>query len=153
MGARRTISWAKDVNRLNKNRMDTMRKYTPLRKYPILFDPLEALRPEWFAPAFLAASEQQMPEAWRDLLVEHLPGEVYSIPLFSEKFCDMLLEEIFGFYASGLPARRPNSMNNYGIILDDIGLEPFVNKLQAKLQPLGRLLYPGAGSDWDGHHC
>ena len=44
---------------------------------------------------------------------EHMPG-VYSFPLFREDFCDRLLEEIFHFYESGLPARRPNSMNNYG---------------------------------------
>ncbi|CAK0797860.1 unnamed protein product [Prorocentrum cordatum] len=44
-------------------------------------------------------------------------------------------------------------MNNYGIILSDIGLEPFVDKLQGLLQPVGRLLFPGPGSDWDGHHC
>lgn len=42
-----------------------------------------------------------------------MPG-VYSFPLFTEDFCDRLLEEIFHFYESGLPARRPNSMNNYG---------------------------------------
>merc|ERR1712129_384587 len=76
-----------------------------------------------------------------------------GMPLFSQAFCGMLLEDIFGFYASGLPARRPNSMNNYGIILSDIGLEPFVSKLQQLLQPVGRFLFGFAGSSWDGNHC
>merc|ERR1712113_41868 len=63
------------------------------------------------------------------------------------------VEEIFNFYASGLPAKRPNSMNNYGIILNEIGLEPMINELQRILQPLGELLFPGPGDCWDGHHC
>ena len=60
---------------------------------------------------------------------------------------------MFHFYSTGLPARRPNSMNNYGIILSDIGLEPFIDQLQGLLQPMGRELFPGPGSLWDGHHC
>ena len=36
-------------------------------------------------------------------------------------------------------------MNNYGIILGDIGLEPFIDKLQELLQPLGRLVREGLG--------
>merc|ERR1712194_212468 len=92
-------------------------------------------------------------DGWQSLLTHHIPCEVVSFPIFTEAFCDLLLEEIFNFYGTGLPARRPNSMNNYGIILSDIGLEPFINKLQKLLQPLGRLLFPGQGSDWDGHHC
>jgi len=44
-------------------------------------------------------------------------------------------------------------MNNYGIILGDIGLEPLIDALQAFLQPMGHALFPGPGSAWDGHHC
>jgi len=92
-------------------------------------------------------------DAWRRLLLEHLDGEVFSFPVFSKALCRLLLEELMGFYASGLPAKRPNSMNNYGIILSDIGLEPFADSLQGLLQPLGDLLWPGPGSSWDSHHC
>ena len=52
---------------------------------------------------------------WQDVLTEHVPGEVYSFPFFTDEFCKTLLEEIFNFYDTGLPARRPNSMNNYGL--------------------------------------
>lgn len=40
-----------------------------------------------------------------------------------------------------------------GIILSDIGLEPFVDRLQGLLQALGETLFPGPGCAWDGHHC
>merc|ERR1719199_1967065 len=92
-------------------------------------------------------------EAWKALLNEELPGEVFSFPIFTAEFCDLLLAEVFNFYASGLPASRPNSMNNYGIILNEIGLEPFITELQRMLQPIGEIFFPGAGYMWDGHHC
>merc|ERR1719359_1321074 len=44
-------------------------------------------------------------------------------------------------------------MNNYGIIVNDIGMEPLIDRLQQLLQPLGEMLWPRPGSDWDGHHC
>eukprot|EP00931_Biecheleriopsis_adriatica_P065650 TRINITY_DN40142_c0_g1_i1.p1 TRINITY_DN40142_c0_g1~~TRINITY_DN40142_c0_g1_i1.p1 ORF type:complete len:552 (+),score=98.68 TRINITY_DN40142_c0_g1_i1:20-1675(+) len=102
-----------------------------------------------------AAARVASERAWREsgLLREELAGEVYSFPIFTEAFCDMLVDELMGFYASKLPARRPNSMNAYGVILNDIGLEPLMDELQAALQPLGDALWPGPGSAWDGHHC
>merc|ERR1711865_491237 len=87
------------------------------------------------------------------LVDEIIPGLAYSFPVLSLSFCEYLMEEIRHFYESGLPARRPNSMNNYGIILNEIGLEPLIDEFQRLLQPLGELLFPGAGNDWDGHHC
>jgi len=64
----------------------------------------------------------------------------------------MLFDEIDNFDATNLPAKRPNSMNNYGVIVNHIGLEPFINSLMRKLQPLGNDLYPGPGHEWDAHH-
>lgn len=45
-------------------------------------------------------------------------------------------------------------MNNYGLIVNEIGLEPFITAAQqALLQPIGQLLYPGqAGARMDMHH-
>eukprot|EP00746_Dinoflagellata_sp_MGD_P080477 gnl/MRDRNA2_/MRDRNA2_32124_c0_seq1.p1 gnl/MRDRNA2_/MRDRNA2_32124_c0~~gnl/MRDRNA2_/MRDRNA2_32124_c0_seq1.p1 ORF type:complete len:245 (-),score=31.69 gnl/MRDRNA2_/MRDRNA2_32124_c0_seq1:123-857(-) len=83
-----------------------------------------------------------------------MPGQVFSFPFMTSAFCDLFVQEVLNFYSTGLPARRPNSMNNYGVILSDIGLEPFVDAVQEALQPLGELLWPqGPGLGWDGHHC
>ena len=45
------------------------------------------------------------------------------LPLFTASFCVALMEELEAFEKSGLPARRPNSMNNYGTIVNSIGME------------------------------
>eukprot|EP00927_Polykrikos_kofoidii_P037453 TRINITY_DN31604_c0_g1_i1.p1 TRINITY_DN31604_c0_g1~~TRINITY_DN31604_c0_g1_i1.p1 ORF type:complete len:544 (+),score=83.45 TRINITY_DN31604_c0_g1_i1:81-1712(+) len=147
----------KSHREMNRKRLDVIRKYSAMVKHPELFAfgklPAPELKEDWFDPAVWKASKENTPEAWRSILTTHLPGEVFSFRMFSDSFCDMLVEEIFSFYASDLPAARPNSMNNYGIILNEIGLEPFIDRLQAMLQPLGELLFPGPGNEWDGQHC
>mmetsp|Transcript_3748 Transcript_3748/g.14735 ORF Transcript_3748/g.14735 Transcript_3748/m.14735 type:complete len:620 (-) Transcript_3748:1895-3754(-) len=93
---------------------------------------------------------------------------VWVFDLFEVETARKLLAEIDCFYASGLPAQRPNSMNNYGVIVNDIGLEPFVTALQRLvLTPIARALFaPGApnnppwgdetlghpGAAFDSHH-
>mmetsp|Transcript_40135 Transcript_40135/g.92223 ORF Transcript_40135/g.92223 Transcript_40135/m.92223 type:complete len:504 (+) Transcript_40135:41-1552(+) len=137
----------------NADRFSTIKKYAKQVKHPDLFLTEPVWKDEWFAPEFLEAMQTNSPEAWRSMIREELPGEIYSFEMFTSEFCDKFVEEIFNFYASGLPARRPNSMNNYGIILNEIGLEPMIDSLQRKLQPIGDLFFPGAGNAWDGHHC
>eukprot|EP00747_Dinoflagellata_sp_TGD_P051768 gnl/TRDRNA2_/TRDRNA2_147521_c1_seq1.p1 gnl/TRDRNA2_/TRDRNA2_147521_c1~~gnl/TRDRNA2_/TRDRNA2_147521_c1_seq1.p1 ORF type:complete len:267 (-),score=35.28 gnl/TRDRNA2_/TRDRNA2_147521_c1_seq1:54-776(-) len=65
----------------------------------------------------------------------------------------MLVEELQNFHKSGLPANRPNSMNNYGVIVNDIGLEPMMSRLQREmLQPIAEALFGAIGSQFSGHH-
>ena len=156
MEARRLSSWVQDAARVNAKRLDVIRAYRAQVLHPELFDPLQPLKEEWLHPSARACIEAMREgdlAAARAILSEHAAGEVFSFPLFTDDFCDKLLEEVFNFYKSGLPARRPNSMNNYGIILSDIGLEPFIDKLQEFLQPLGQGLFQAPGSLWDSHHC
>ena len=48
---------------------------------------------------------------------------------------------------------RPNSMNNYGVIVNQIGMRPLIDDLQRKcLLPLTKLLFPKQGSRFDKHH-
>ena len=68
---------------------------------------------------------------------------MYSFPFVKEEFCSMLIEEVDNYQGCGLPIRRPNSMNNYGLILNEIGLEPMNDLLQSQyLQYVARLLFP-----------
>lgn len=139
--------------RENEERLSVIRRYSGMALHRELFMSPPVWREEWFVPAFWKAHASGRGEDWRAALREELPGEVFSMPIFTDAFCDLLVGEIFNFYKSGLPARRPNSMNNYGIILNDIGFEPMMLELRRMLQPLGKLLFPGPGNDWDGHHC
>lgn len=121
-----------------------------MQKYPSLFEPL--FQEEWLDPA-LAEALRGGPEQLRGVLQEVTPG-VYAFPMVTEEFCKMFVEEADSYYDSGLPVRRPNSMNNYGIIVNAIGMEPMISALQATvLQPISRLLFPEAGSQFDGHHA
>jgi len=86
------------------------------------------------------------------LLKIEAPG-VYSFPMFSTQFCSLFLEEVDNFYLTGIPARGPNSMNNYGVIVNDIGLRPALNMVQQQLVlPLVSALFPLEGAQLDGHH-
>lgn len=89
----------------------------------------------------------------RAFVREESPG-VYSFPCFTDALCDALLGESADYEASGLPVARPNSMNNYGLVLDSAGLEPLVAVLRRRLlQPLAAALFGGVGALLDGHHA
>lgn len=76
---------------------------------------------------------------------------VYAFDLFTMDFVKKFVAEIDAFYASGLPAHRPNSMNNYGVIVNDIGLEDFITTLQRRvLEPVAKKLFNFGG--FDSHH-
>eukprot|EP00929_Paragymnodinium_shiwhaense_P024149 TRINITY_DN14961_c0_g1_i7.p1 TRINITY_DN14961_c0_g1~~TRINITY_DN14961_c0_g1_i7.p1 ORF type:complete len:388 (+),score=55.73 TRINITY_DN14961_c0_g1_i7:104-1267(+) len=85
-------TWSKDARRLNERRMSTIRKYRHSAKHEDILDELMPLKNEWFDKGFWAAQLDGSEKAWRKVLTEHLPGQVYSMPLFSETFCDMLLQ-------------------------------------------------------------
>merc|ERR550532_96619 len=45
-------------------------------------------------------------------------------------------------------------MNRYGVVLNQLGLEPLITALQQEhLLPLQRALYPEEGAEADDHHC
>jgi hypothetical protein len=45
-------------------------------------------------------------------------------------------------------------MNRFGVVLNQIGLEPFNSLLQGKyIWPISRFLYPKEGENFDDHHC
>lgn len=81
--------------------------------------------------------------------------DVFSFPLFSTEFCNLLAAEVAAFEASQLPKTRPNSMNNYGLVLNDIGLEGTLDTLlTAVFQPLAQQLLAACsdGLPLDQHH-
>ena len=69
--------------------------------------------------------------------------------------CALLVEEVESFSARTPPTERSrvNSMNRYGVVLNEIGLEGLMDRLAATvLAPLLRLVFPRAGSSIDVHH-
>ena len=88
-------------------------------------------------------------------LCEEVAPGVYAFPLFSDDYCAALIAEVEHFQRSGLPVRRPNSMNNYGLIVNEIGLEPMIDRLQREvLAPVAEALFPAQGGGaLDSHHA
>eukprot|EP00929_Paragymnodinium_shiwhaense_P002997 TRINITY_DN103363_c0_g1_i1.p1 TRINITY_DN103363_c0_g1~~TRINITY_DN103363_c0_g1_i1.p1 ORF type:complete len:282 (-),score=53.14 TRINITY_DN103363_c0_g1_i1:422-1267(-) len=89
-------------------------------------------------PAVAEALASGRPEALHSVLTpvcEDSCGiKVFSIDLFTEAFCDALVEELEHIEASGIPVRRPNGMNRYGAIMSDLGfqeglLEPLMKQV------------------------
>merc|ERR1712137_221140 len=121
--------------------------YTPKHAHLYEFNPQAILCPE-----IQLAFDKNL-DSVLSLLHKESPTGIYSFNLFTEQFCKELVEEIEHYEQSGLPASRPNSMNNYGLILDEIGFTPFLNQLrQNYIQPIAQVLYPHEGRDLVSHH-
>ncbi|XP_041347458.1 2-oxoglutarate and iron-dependent oxygenase domain-containing protein 2-like isoform X2 [Gigantopelta aegis] len=88
-------------------------------------------------------------------MVEKPPGDrLYSFPVFTLDFCSSLTDELEHFEASDCPRGRPNTMNNYGILLNELGFdEDFLNPLRVNyLTPICAILFPDwGGSSLDSH--
>ena len=124
-------------------------RYQPMRKDPALFDP--GLVKQWLHPEFAELSHALDEGADVRSLVAQVGGmqDVYSFPLLNDEACDRLCDEIEHFGKSGLPARRPNSMNRYGLILNEIGMRPSLDALQAEVWRVARELWPVEGARFD----
>jgi len=121
---------------------------------------------------FEAADSKVLPRAWFDaefarvvldgegdadairaMVKEECTG-AYSFPFVTKEFSDMVIEEAEHYQQSGLPVRRPNSMNAYGLILNEIGLEGLMDALQQQaFLPVSRALFPAeVACRFDAHH-
>jgi hypothetical protein len=100
------------------------------------------------------ASASNLPAA---LKVE-IRDSVYSFQAFSYEFVKLFTEEIQNFYAASdryeIPIHRPNSMNNYGVVVNEIGLRPMISSFQQQyLWPISKVLFPEeANPQFDSHH-
>lgn len=100
-----------------------------------------------------------------EVLTEECEG-VYSFDMLTEEFCRFLyvfefslkfrrklLEEAENYEKSGLEVRRPNSMNSYGVVLDDIGFYKMIHDIMENcIVPLSNKLFKNGGK-LDSHHA
>ncbi|XP_005746113.1 2-oxoglutarate and iron-dependent oxygenase domain-containing protein 2 [Pundamilia nyererei] len=92
-------------------------------------------------------SDSATEEGLLGLLEEQVAPRVYRFPLFDKSFCEDLMEELKHFEQSAAPKGRPNTMNQYGILLNELSFdEHFITPLREQyLLPLTSLLYPDCG--------
>ena len=72
---------------------------------------------------------------------------VFKIKVFTLSWCQRLISEIDRFhewaYQNCIPVSRPNSMNKYGVILDQLGFSPFFAELVSNyISPIAKALFP-----------
>lgn len=114
-------------------------------------------RRDWLAEPFASAYEERSAAARRvaikSLLRTEVEGRVWSFEMVKPEFCSMFLDELLHYEASGNPIARPNSMNNYGVIVNQIGMKDLIDDLQLRyVQPLASMLFPTEGEQFTGHH-
>ncbi|XP_059850547.1 2-oxoglutarate and iron-dependent oxygenase domain-containing protein 2 [Hypanus sabinus] len=130
-----------------------------LAHYKPLNPAVYVLQESFLAPEFreIVAYSRSKDADFEGLLdrIQELPAKrVYSFPVFTVEFCSQLMEELENFERSDMPKGRPNTMNNYGVLLNELGFdETFITPLREDyLQPITSLLYPDYGGQaMDSH--
>ncbi|XP_027889107.1 2-oxoglutarate and iron-dependent oxygenase domain-containing protein 2 isoform X2 [Xiphophorus couchianus] len=120
--------------------------YEPL--HPHVYHLQESyLAPELKQLVAYCSSSDACEEGLSELLEDVGAPRVYRLPVFEKSFCEQLVEELEHFEQSSAPKGRPNTMNHYGILLNELGFdEDFITPLREHyLQPLASLLYPDCG--------
>ncbi|KAG2589013.1 hypothetical protein PVAP13_5NG352100 [Panicum virgatum] len=155
--------------RLNPNAEHKPQDYSDVRgEYaPAVYSALERHLP----PSLLDADRDVKLHFMRDILARYWPqGERNKVQrhkeyrqrilhLYKPTFCEMLLEEVENFekwvHAMKFKIMRPNTMNKYGAVLDDFGLEAMLNQFMEQfVAPISRVFYPEVGGGTlDSHHA
>ncbi|XP_070573133.1 2-oxoglutarate and iron-dependent oxygenase domain-containing protein 2-like isoform X2 [Ptychodera flava] len=136
-----------------ERRQKIFQDYKPL--HPHIYKLLDSYFTEEFLDILhYARQEDATAEGLKEKLTVESSSEVYSFPVFTSQFCEQFMEEISHFENTDLPKGRPNTMNNYGVLLNELGFdEDFISPLRALyLRPITQLLYPEwGGSCLDSH--
>jgi hypothetical protein len=147
------LEMMKKVTKLDYNRLIFIQEeYIPCHEW--LYD----LGPKHFTPEFWTLineyNKNQDDKALSDIVQQISPTKVFRCQIFSMDFCRALIDEIQNFEKSGLPINRPNSMNNYGGVLDDIGFyKTFEELFLIYLRPILLLYFPNIADKIDHHHA
>ncbi|KAH9492749.1 2-oxoglutarate and iron-dependent oxygenase domain-containing protein 2 [Bulinus truncatus] len=107
-----------------------LENYLYIQKYYTKLHPeIWTLQPSFLDPRFLTIIEKAMTGTKESLLScimscngDITEAEVYKIPVFTAKTCLMLIQEIENFEKFPCEKTRPNTMNRYGVSLDEMGL-------------------------------
>lgn len=84
--------------------------------------------------------------------------QIYTFPMLRPEICTALIEEVKAFECwcddQDLNKLRPNSMNNYGVILDTFGFQGCLQQMMLEVvAPFARQLFPDVGGgSLDQHH-
>ncbi|CAN6880981.1 unnamed protein product [Brassica oleracea] len=150
-----SYSPASELNRIQRHREYRQRI---LSSYQRLHGDIYTLDPaSFFVPSFLDAVSHSSEERFRSMVVPSAPG-IYTFDMLQPRFCEMLLAEVEHMekwvYDSRSTIMRPNTMNRFGVVLDDFGFESMLQKLVDDfISPISQFLFPEVcGTGLDSHH-
>ncbi|XP_061353610.1 2-oxoglutarate and iron-dependent oxygenase domain-containing protein CP2-like [Gastrolobium bilobum] len=129
-----------------------------IMNYPPLHKEIYAMHAEnFFAPSFLKAIKENTEASFKSVMVEPSRG-IYTFEMLQPQFCEMLVSEVDHFerwvHETKFRIMRPNTMNQYGAVLDDFGLENMLDRLMNDfIRPISRVFFTElGGSTLDSHH-
>lgn len=132
----------REKHALMNERLNLAGSYTIL--HPSLRDP--SFLNQYLDPSLLTALKANDATILADVLRVEAPG-VFGLAVFTPRFCHLLMEEMANANVQPILFTRPNTMNNYGIVLEEIGFGPWLDAFVDKvLNPLSELLF----SEWGG---
>ncbi|XWS16666.1 hypothetical protein CRYUN_Cryun34aG0110600 [Craigia yunnanensis] len=111
----------------------------------------------FFVPSFLKAINENKVESFRSIMAEPTLG-VFTFEMLQPRFCELLLSEVENFekwvHETKFKIMRPNTMNKFGAVLDDFGLETMLDKLMEDfIRPISKVFFSDmGGSTLDYHH-
>ncbi|CAA2949650.1 uncharacterized PKHD-type hydroxylase At1g22950-like [Olea europaea var. sylvestris] len=111
----------------------------------------------FFVPSFLKAINENTEQGLRNIMSEPTPG-IFTFEMLQPRFCEMLLTEVENFekwvHETKFRIMRPNTMNKYGAVLDDFGMETMLDKfMEEYIRPISKVFFPEVGgSTLDAHH-
>ena len=156
------------IRRIRKNRTPTARPVAHQKESPspnhsvkplTLADwtPIdEALYSDW-TPLLSAEIRDWLNGVSQIPILEILGPDIYSVQLFSEAGCQRLCQELRAFdkwaRTHQVDVSQPNSMHQYGLILEHIHMQSAAQTLVSVLEPLWSDRFPEVGSNTlDGLH-
>ncbi|KAL1221637.1 2-oxoglutarate and iron-dependent oxygenase domain-containing protein CP2 [Cardamine amara subsp. amara] len=110
-----------------------------------------------FLPSFLKAINENTEESFRSIMSEPAPG-IFVFDMLQPGFCEMMLSEVDNFERwvgeTKFRIMRPNTMNKYGAVLDDFGLDTMLDKLmEGFIRPVSKVFFNDVGgATLDSHH-
>ncbi|KAM7280228.1 hypothetical protein ACFE04_007362 [Oxalis oulophora] len=126
--------------------------------YENLWDEIFYIEPSFFfAPEFLQAITDNTIESFRRVMSEPAPG-VFTFKMFNSEFCELMISEIQNLKQwveeNNVQILRPNTVNEFGIVLDDFGLESMLKTLlDGCISPIATVFYlEVGGATLDSHH-
>lgn len=113
------------------------------RKHDILYGLSDEFMNQFLDPDVKDAIESKSVSKLKDLIKSSEKDGVYKIQLFNQEFVNHLIEELDFQEESHIPMRRPNGMNRFGCILDQIGFEKIVKEVSDRiLRPMAHIVFP-----------